>query len=297
MAAPDVALTLLACIPSGTPGVVLAREGISGLAIGPGWHQQATSSSPPILTSCSSCMPLPPDCVYIGSNSNEMRTTRWSNPFDPRLYSGKGELAPLSHPQHSPGKAVLCPAAVEPFEAGCCPLEPGFACSAPAEPGKAGCESCVVMGMPGKVCPSRQIYRRWLERRADLAQLLAPLCGKKLVCDCGMEASCHGSVLIELYLDVFSSEVQNYIDPPTYSPTHTMPSPHQPCTDLPADAPTHAPLSPPQPCRDDSYSDPQTDSDHTQPHLSSNDLSQDIFRHRSPGKYPAHQSGVILRTP
>ena len=53
-------------------------------------------------------------------------------------------------------------------------------------------------------------YRQWLQRRADLPHLLAPLSGKRLVCNCRSHSTCHGHVLIELYAEVFACEEENF---------------------------------------------------------------------------------------
>ena len=87
MVSPDLALILLSTIPSGDLEIMTAREGISELMFGPGWSKPSLSS--PILSTTTSSMPMPTDAVYIGFalKDDEMRMTRWSNPFDHRLRS------------------------------------------------------------------------------------------------------------------------------------------------------------------------------------------------------------------
>ena len=83
MASPDLALVILACMPSGDLGIIRSTEVISGLALGPGWLQPASSSSPPALASTSSSLPLGTDTIYIGTadSTTSLRPTQWTNPY------------------------------------------------------------------------------------------------------------------------------------------------------------------------------------------------------------------------
>ena len=175
MASPDLALTLLACIPSGNLRVVQAREGIRALTLGPGWLQPASSTSPPILSSTSTTMPIPTDSIFIGApdESFGLRATRWANPFNllsasplPCSHSsggGGGPPAPMAWSCHlpavpsaaslaSPDGAVSVPSVLHP--------------AAAVSPEKASQSASV---SPEKTSLSLMQYTQWLNDRADLS--------------------------------------------------------------------------------------------------------------------------------
>ena len=125
-----------------------------------------------------------------------LRATQWLNPFIPlhAALSFETTCVPswFGSAQQSPE-----PAKARPADLG-------------SEPAKARSASPAQKPSPGKEAASASLqYRLWLRKRADLFGFLAPLSGKRLVCNCGDQQSCHGNVLIELWEDMCQETDEN----------------------------------------------------------------------------------------
>ena len=236
VASPDSAMTIFATMPSGAPGIHRAREDISLLTFGDGWLSTSSSSSPPTLcTFSSSTSPLATDCIYIGTSTSTLRATQWLNPFIP-LHAALSLETTCVPSWFGTAQQSSEPAKARPADFG---SEPAKARSG-SEPAKARSASPAQKPFPGKEKASVLLqYRTWLQKRADLFGFLAPLSGKRLVCNCGDRQTCHGNVLIELWEDICRETDEKYTDTDSSdAPWDTHTTTTTPHTSQPTDQPT-----------------------------------------------------------
>ena len=80
--APEIALALGVTFPSGDVNVIIARDLVHSLLVGPGWGPQCWCPVKSI-DSMPFTLPLAVDTIYIGSGSRELSLSPspWCNPF------------------------------------------------------------------------------------------------------------------------------------------------------------------------------------------------------------------------